>query len=194
MFGEVQHQRLTFDSFPYKGWLIGGFVRTYTTTRVTSCVTTTSHAPCYYTHYYAALLMLPHLSIINSCAQLYHCPAACLDQSLGFLNPTICRLSSQGDKYCDKIWQKFCLSFSKLLFCNTVRLVRASWPFDPVYEKWRRATEKILRTSDILDGAEELKIWIQPLVFYLRSFKKCSDHYSDELFKSDQFHLETGQK
>ena len=65
MVGEVQHQRLTFDSFPYKGWLIGGFVRTYTTTRVTSCVTTTSHAPCYYTLYYAALLMLPHPSIIN---------------------------------------------------------------------------------------------------------------------------------
>ena len=84
--------------------------------------------------------------------------------------------------------------FLLLLFCNTVRLVRASWPFDPVYEKWRRATEKILKTSDILDRAEELKIWIQPLVFYLRSFQRWSDHYSDELFKSDQFHLETGQK
>ena len=98
MVGEVQHQRLTFDSFPYKGWLIGSFVRTYTTTRVTSCVTTTSHAPCYYTHFYAAPLMLPHPSIINSCAQLYHCPAACFDQSLGFLNPTICRLSNIATK------------------------------------------------------------------------------------------------
>ena len=169
MVGEVQHQRLTFDSFPYKGWLIGSFVRTYTTTRVTSCVTTTSPAPCYYTLLCSTLDVTSPI-YYQPCAQLYHCPAACLDQSLGFLNPTICRLSSQGDKYCDKTWQKFCLSFSKLLFCNTVRVVRASWPFDPVYEKWRRATEKILKTSDILDGAEELKIWIQPLVFYLRSF------------------------
>ena len=165
MFGEVQHQRLTFDSFPYKGWLIGGFVRTYTTTRVTSCVTTTSHAPCYYTHYYAPL-MLPHPSIINSCAQLYHCPAACLDQSLGFLNPTICRLSSQGDKYCDKIWQQFCLIFYCYCFVTLWDLWEQVDLLISVYEKWRRATEKILKTSDILDGAEELKIWIQPLVFF----------------------------
>ena len=32
------------------------------------------------------------------CAQLYHCPAACFDQSLGFLNPTICRLSNIATK------------------------------------------------------------------------------------------------
>ena len=126
MVGEVQHQRLTFDSFPYKGWLIGGFVRTYTTTRVTSCVTTTSHAQCYYTLLCSTLDVTSPI-YYQPCAQLYHCPAACLDQSLGFLNPTICRLSSQGDKYCDKIWQKFCLSFSKLLFCETCESKLTFW-------------------------------------------------------------------
>ena len=149
---------------------------------------------------YQPCAMLLHTTMQYSWCYLTHllstlCTALSLSSSMFW---SITGISQHNHlslvKYCDKIWQKFCLSFSKLLFCNKVRLVRASWPFDPVYEKWRRATEKILKTSDILDGAEELKIWIQPLVFYLRSFQRWSDHYSDELFKSDQFHLETGQK
>ena len=169
MVGEVQHQRLTFDSFPYKGWLIGGFVRTYTTTRVTSCVTTTSHAPCYYTHCYAAPLMLPHPSIINPVHSFIIVQQHVWINQWDFSTQPFVACQVKGTNIATKSDRNL-VSFSKLLFCNTVRLVRASWPFDPVYEKWRRATEKILKTSDILDRAEELKIWIQPLVIYRRSF------------------------
>ena len=162
MVGEVQHQRLTFDSFPYKGWLIGGFVRTYTTTRVTSCVTTTSHAPCYYTLLCSTLLStsLHSFIIVRQHVWINH---------WDFSTQPFVACQVKGTNIATKSDRNF-VSFSKLLFCNTVRLVRASWPFDPVYGKWRRATEKILKTSDILDGTEELKIWIQPFVFYLRSF------------------------
>ena len=128
------------------------------------------------------------------CAQLYHCPAACLDQSLGFLNPTICRLSSQGDKYCDKIWQKSCLIF----YCYCFVTLWDLWEQVDLlilFMKSEDARQRRSRRPRISWAERKSSKFEYNLLFsILDAFKKWSDHYSDELFKSDQFHLETGQK
>ena len=126
MVGEVQYQRLTFDSFPYKGWLIGGFVRTYTTTRVTSCVTTTSHAPCHYTHYNAAPLMLPHPPIINPVHSFIIVQQHVLINQWDFSTQPFVGCQVKGTNIGRKSDRNF-VSLSKLLFCETCESKLTFW-------------------------------------------------------------------
>ena len=126
MESEVQHQRLTFDSFPYKGWLIGGFVRTYTTTRVTSCVTTTSHAPCHYTHYCAAPLMLPHPPIINAVHSFIIVQQHVWINHWDFSTQPFVGCQVKGTNIATKSDRNF-VSFSKLLFCETCESKLTFW-------------------------------------------------------------------
>ena len=164
-------------------------MRTYTTTRVTSCVTTTSHAPCYYT------LLCSTLDVTSPIYYQLLCTALSLSSSMfgsitGISQPNHLSLVKSRGQILRQSLTEILSHF--LSYC-----------FVTLWDLWEQVDLLILFMKS--EDARHRRSWRPRISWTGRKSSKFEFNLLSsilEAFKneviiilmSDQFHLETGQK